>query len=170
MCDPGTIALTALVAGGATKVAGAVVGHKAQNKEKKANDIAATDAAVADFSALHARELEEKVAAGQSLEEGARQAASASSMARLSAISSGVGGASADAIVGGIAADRGRFNDSVKQNLDMSLLQIQRQGLGVEATRKARINSKSKANPWVTGLAIGGAVADTATQYYAGKP
>lgn len=147
----------------AIKAGSAVAAHKAQNKASAANLIAANGAANAENAALSARALEEGAATAQSIDEGQRQSMSAASMARISAVSSGVAGQSADAILGSLAGDLGRYTSSAKQNLDLSLLQIDRARLGVEARREERINAVPRANPFLTGLSIAGAGLDFAT-------
>lgn len=171
MCEPTTIVAAALAIKAGTEVVGSVMEHKAQNKANKANTAAANDAAVASHNVLNARTLEERVAAGQAINEGERQTVSASAEARLSAITSGVAGQSAEAVLGTIEGDLGRYTDSIKQNLDMNLLQIDRQRLGVEAERRGRIaTGPQKANPWATGLSIARAGVDYATAKYGSKP
>lgn len=144
----------------AIQVGSAIAGHAAQDKQAKATRIAADEAAATQFNALNARSLEERIAAAQAINEGGRQAASAASLARLSAITAGVSGQSADAITQGIEGDLGRFTDSIDQNLEVSQFQLERAGLGIEAQRKGRINGVPPANPFLTGLTIGSDVVD----------
>lgn len=154
----------------ALKIGGAIAEHNAGKKAYKANVVAATDAAVTSQNALSAREFEERTAAGAQIEQATSQAVSASAMARLSALQAGVAGQSVDAVLRTIPADLGKYDSSVKQNLDLSLLQIGRQREGIDAERLARINSKAPPNPFVTGLQIGSALVDLGTSINASRP
>lgn len=154
----------------ATSIAGAIAGNNAQNKNAKATRSAADKAANAEYAGLNVRALQERIAAATQVEQGSRQAMSAASLARLSAVSSGVAGQSADAILQTIEGDRGRFNSSIDQNLDFILAQLEREELGVEARRQSRISSAPKANPFLAGLTIAGSLTDFGTQYLSQKP
>jgi hypothetical protein len=148
----------------AIKVAGSVGEHVAQNQAAKANERAANASALASQHALTERAIEEQISAGSEIVEGDRQALSASASARLSSVNAGVAGQSADAILHQVQANRGRYVDSVRQNLDFGLLQIARQREGVDAERLSRIAQVPRANPFLTGLKIGSAIIDYKTQ------
>lgn len=164
MCDPFTIAAVSLT------VAGEVVQHSAQQKQAKATRAAADESARVQLGAQNARALEETVAAAQSIDEANRQTTSVAAQARLSAIAGGVAGNSVDAVLNEVQGNLGRFKDSVHQNLGMTLLQIQRGNMGIEAQRESRINSVPAPNPWITGLAITSSVVGGVRDYKAGKP
>lgn len=134
-----------------------MLGHKAQNEAAKANKSAANEAATADQRALNQRLLEERLAAARDMVAGERQAVSAASLARLSALQGGVAGASVDLQQQQIEGDLGRYKDSTAENLGLVELQIERQRAGVEAERKARISGVPGANPYLTSLTIAGA-------------
>lgn len=153
MCEPTTIAAVAMTA---VEVGGAVIKHKAQNKAHDATETAANDSAELQQRALSQRLIQERIASGQDVMAGERQATSAISIARLAALESGVAGYSVDAQTHQIEGDLGRFKDSVEQNLGVTELQIDQQRGGVEAERKARISGVPEANPFLTALTIAG--------------
>ena len=167
MCEPTTIAAVALTT---VEVGSAVVKHKAQNKAADANAVAANESAEMQQRALTRRLLEERIASGQDVQAGERQSASAISIARLSALESGVQGASVDAQQQQLEGDLGRFKDSVAQNLGATEAQIADQRLGVDAERRARINGVPGANPFLTGLTIAGSGLDLYTNLKSNKP
>lgn len=167
MCEPVTIAAVALTA---TQVASTVVQHNAQAQAAKGNEAAANEAAGVSQSALNARMLEERIAAGQDKVASARQAQSAVSLARLSALGAGVAGNSVDAQTHQIEGDLGRVNDSIDENLTTTELQIERGRAGVEAERKGRIAGVPAPNPFLTALTIAGQGLQAYTGYESRKP
>lgn len=148
----------------AIDTAGAIVEHQAQNKQARANEAAANAAARADRAALAGRAIEERIAAAQSLQASGAQAMSAAALARLSALRAGVAGQSVTAVSQTIQADLGATRDSITQNLDLALLQVERQGASVEALRQSRIAAVPRANTLLTALKIGRAALEAGSQ------
>lgn len=140
----------------ALEIGQAVAGHSAQNKQHKANETASNEAALESQRALNQRLLEERLAESQDIQAGERQAVSAASLAKLSAVSGGVAGNSVNMEQQAIEGDLGRFKDTAAQNLGLVELQIDRQRAGVEAERQARISGVPGANPYLTALTIAG--------------
>lgn len=165
--DPITALMAAQLIIGVGK---AVLGHQAQNKAAKANESAADLAALESQRAINARLIEERIASGQDILAGERQAVSAASLARLSAVAAGVGGNSVQLQQQEIAGDLGRFKDSVDQNLSLVELQLERQRGGVEAERISRINGVPGANPYLTAFTIAGEGLDFYTKRQSYKP
>jgi hypothetical protein len=73
-------------------------------------------------------------------------------------VEAGVAGMSVDALLGTVPGDEARFRSSVKQNLTVTLDQLERMKSGAEAEATSRINAVPTADPFATTLKIGAAV------------
>lgn len=161
MCEPTSIAIASLV----ISSAGVGLNAHAQNQASKANKREAKRAFKQTYADLSARAVEERIAAAAEENAANRQAASAVSLARVSAAESGVAGQSADAIANTIEGDRGRYVTAVKQNLGSTLTQIERAKAGQLSLQQSRINSVQPANPFLAGLQIAGLGLDAYSTY-----
>lgn len=154
----------------AVSIGSAIMDHKAQDKAHDANRTAAQRALRLKRQDISIRGIEERDAAGDRIQEAYRQAAERSSMARVSAIEAGVGGQSAEDVLGDITGDASRYATSVRRNLVVTLDQLQRIREGAAAEAESRINSVPRASLAATALRVFGGVTDAATFYRGGKP
>jgi hypothetical protein len=151
MCDPFSLATDTISAGSA------VVGHIAQDKQKKANDAAARDAFVTQIRDLNARQLEEELATQSQIQAAQRQTRGAIATAQVSAAEAGVAGQSAQAVVQNAQRQGADYTDSANANLSRTLMQIDRLKMGANSQEQGRINSVQGGNIFATGLQIAGA-------------
>lgn len=136
MCDPTTIA----VASFGLNAAGTIASYKAQQGEAAAARASATNSLKLNYQALGARELEEVQAATQEKANISRAAATAQGSAQAGAAASGVSGVSVDLLLGDLEREGGEARDSVQQNLESSIAQLERQKLGARANAQSQIN------------------------------
>jgi uncharacterized protein YPO0396 len=157
MCDPVTaIAVTAAT----MKIGGALIENKAQNDQAAANKTSALDALKIQDNELSLRQVQERIAGKQQIEQGNAQVLSATGDVQSSAAARGVSGMTTDLLLGDVQAQGARYNDSVNQNTEATVSQLDRQKDAAYAEAQSRINSVPKANPWATAIKIGGAVVD----------
>lgn len=138
--------------------AGSAIGrHIGQNRAHRANVRAADASYLATAGDIAARLGEETRAAYQMIDRGGVQAQASTGTARASAAASGVGGRSIDLLLQDIERDRLGHRASVTQNLEAIQRQATRSLQGAQAARQSQIAGIPSANPWATGLEIGGA-------------
>jgi hypothetical protein len=167
MCDP----VTALVATSvALQVGGAVLGHNEQNQQADKTKSSALEALKLQDHELSLREVQERIAGKQQVDQGNREVQAASGDIATSAASRGVGGMSIDMLLGDVAAQGGRYKTSVEQNTNASVDQLEREKDQARAEAQSRINGTPRANPLATGLKIGGAVLDGLTTLKINRP
>lgn len=146
MCDPLTIAFIAVSAAGtlystdqARKNADAASDY--QNAVYKRNAELADDAALAAYSSLQRRQLEEREAAGQGIEQVKRQALQAAGAARVSAGEAGVGGLNIDALLGDFARQELEYQTSVIRNQAFRSAQFGQEYEAIRGQQAGRILS-----------------------------
>lgn len=167
MCDLVT-GIAAASAG--IKIFGAVADHKAQNDAYAANREATLDALKIKNHELSLREVEERIAGAQQIEQGGLQVLDAKGDASASAASRGVKGLSIDLLLQDLDRQGVVYAGSVDQNTNAAVAQLDREKDAALAEARGRINSQSKANPWATGLKIGSAGLEFASTKIGNKP
>lgn len=168
MCDP--VSATIAAVGTALKIGGTVAEASAQNQASNANRESATAALRLKDNELSLRELQEKIAGGQKLEQATRDTTAAAGDTTATAAANGVGGVTVDLLLKDIQAQGSRYADSVNDNTDATVSQLELEKRGAQAEAQSRINSVPRANPFMTALKIGAAGLDLAGQYQASKP
>lgn len=160
MCDPVTaIGVTAAV----VKIGGAVVEHVAQNKNADAVKDSANAALALKDHELSIREVQERIAGSQQIDQGKRQTLDATGDVQASAAARGVGGMTVDLLLNDLTAQGARFTDSVNQNTNANVDQLEREKDAAKAEANSRIAGAPGANPFVTALKIGSAGLDYAS-------
>lgn len=139
------------------KVGSAILSHGEQNRRYEQNRRAVLENLKIQREALAARAEQERTRAGQAIERAGQVTDSAESMARVAAAASGVGGASVDALLRTIRRDEAQSRMSIRDNLVVSLDQIQRARESAEAQARGRIAAVQPASGLLTGLRIAGA-------------
>jgi hypothetical protein len=167
MCEATTIIAASSLA---LKVGGAIAGHQAQDKAAKANKDAAIKANTEQINGLNLTGTQTRDAAGRTIMQADRQARSADAQARVSAGEAGITGASVSALLGVLERERLDFKETTKANLGAELDQLDAEKRGAGALSQSRINAVPRANPFLTGLQIGGAGLDFATSIYNSRP
>lgn len=161
MCDP----LTGIAAAGLLLGAGgAVAEHNAQNKQSKAVAASALESLRLQDHELSLREVQEKIAGSQQLEQGNREVQDATGDIQASAASRGVGGLSIDLLLNDVLAQGARFKTSVEANTAASVDQLEREKDFASAEARARIAGAPAASKLATGLKIGAAGLNAYTQ------
>lgn len=174
MCEPASIMLAigtaATVAKVGTDIASGIAQHNAQAEEHKQNEAAALQELKMNLRDIGIRQEQEQEAVAQTIMGADRQARQADALARVSAGEAGVTGASVDALLGSIERDRLEFENASKRNLSNTIDQLQREKDAAKAHADNRIKGVPDANPFVTGLRIGGAALDGAAQLASMRP
>lgn len=135
----------------------AVADHKAQEDQAKATRESAQRALQLTRRDLAIRSIQETRAASQSVLQGQRYARQLRGTARASAAAAGVAGRSAEALVADITRGEAEYIQSVRNNLVVTLDQLQRLREGAEAEAQSRINQAQGPSLLNTALRIGGA-------------
>jgi hypothetical protein len=156
MCDPFTIAATAVGAG--FKVAGAIGEHKAQNKAAKENKANALDAFVQNVRGLNLRGLQEQDATAQAIEQARLQSQQEVGLAAAGSAEAGLVGNSVNAQRQILDRGLASFKDTSLVNLDRMMAQLGAEKAGAATAAQGRINQVPKANMGATLLNIGGAL------------
>lgn len=151
MCNP------VAIVGAGLSIGSSILKHKSQNDASKANEAAANDAMRTNFRDIDARAVEENKAATNQIVAGLNQKNDAQGTALAAAAGAGVGGISVQALLNTIEGDAASYTDSVLENRDLKLDQLQREKLGATAQAKDRIASVPRASLLGTGLRIAGA-------------
>ncbi len=168
MCiDPAT-AVT--VAGTAVKIGSEIFGADAQNDAAKANARSAREALRIGEQSLDLRTKQEVAAGSQEVQDVATQAGQAQSDVRASAAAGGVGGMTVDLLLQQIDAEKGLATQRSEDQTAANLAQIESERLGLRAGAQSRINAMPQANPFATGLRIGGHVTDFFDARISNKP
>lgn len=157
MCDPVT-ALTAVST--VLSIGGAVSQFSQQKqmaKQNTANSLRAYENTNAD---LTNRQIQEQNAAAQQTFEQQREYAGANAHAIVAADNSGVQGISVDGLLADLAGQQARRQDTVGQNLSMSVDQLQRERVGAAAARDSSIASTPKPSALALAINIGGQAAN----------
>lgn len=141
------------------KGASAIANHNAQNKAKKANDIAAKDAFSQASRALSLRQEQEALAASQQVYQIGQATASQRGSLAASAASAGVGGNTVDVLDADLMRNEYSARDVVDRNLSMVDQQIEQQRKAAGAQMRGRISGVQGASNAATGIEIGGALA-----------
>jgi hypothetical protein len=162
MCDP--VSATAAI-GLALNVGSAVLDHKAQNKQANAVKASALESLKLQNNELSIREVQERIAGAQQIEQGNREVQAASGDIKASAAARGIGGLSLDLLLGDVVAQGARFKTSVDQNTEASVSQLERGKDEALAEAHARIAGAPKASNLATGLKIGAAGLNAYTQF-----
>jgi len=161
MCEPATII------GGialASQIAGAIGEHKAQNKAAEENKVEALKSLRLTERDISARQSEEQKSFAGAINESEGQLQEATGQARTSASEAGVSGMSVDLLLGDLDRQGADYKQSLRDQMVISIDQLQRMKSGATAQAQSRINQVPRANPFATGLRIGGAVTSFAGQ------
>jgi hypothetical protein len=162
MCDPvSAIAVTSL----ALSTGSAILDHKAQNKQANAVKASALESLKLQNHELSIREVQERIAGSQQLEQADLEVASARGDISTSAASRGLGGLSLDLLLGDAVAQGARYKTSVNQNTAASVAQLQRGKDEALAEANARIAGAPKASTLATGLKIGAGALNAYSQF-----
>ena len=163
MCDPMLLAAASM----AISTAGAVQGHKAQNKAYEKNAEMANQAKMDEDRMINLQEAQEQEAAAtQSIEQN-RQTQELAARANVAGGESG-GFLNNNAVVQDIVRQGLEANTMTGQNLGRTTTQIGEERLGAKTRAQSRINSVSKSSKKATNLAIAGSAVSTGAQYHAG--
>lgn len=166
VCEPTSLALASFALTGAS----AVAEHKAQNSASVANRDAAIASERDQLNALALRGAQETTAAAEQSHTIDQQGAAAIANARVAAGENGVAGPSVDALIHGVGSQVSAAEGNVRSNLDSTLAQLDADAAGVRSQTQSRINAVPGANPFLTGLKIGGAALDTFGRIRSYKP
>lgn len=154
MCDP----VTAIVAtSAALQIGGAVLDHKKEKKQSNAVRASALESLKLQNEELSLRQVQEKLAGAQAIEQGNLEVGAASGDITASAASRGVGGLSIDLLLNDVLAQGARFKTSVDQNTDASVSALDRDKDAAAAEANARIAGAPGPSALATGLKIGSA-------------
>lgn len=160
MCEP----VTAMVAASAAlQIGGAVLEHKQQKKQSNAVRASALESLKLQNEELSLRQVQEKLAGAQAIEQGNLEVASAGGDIKASAASRGVGGLSIDLLLNDVLAQGARYKSSVDQNVDASVGALDRDKDAALAEANARIAGAPAPSNLATGLKIGKAGVDAYT-------
>jgi hypothetical protein len=135
MCDATAVLIGSQVVGAVSDIAGTA----GERKQAKANQSAARDALSISLEDIQARGAEETLAAAQEVRSTQRQARAAAATARVSAGEAGVGGISVDLLTQDVERQAGERNESIRQNRDLTLRQLDREARGARAEALARV-------------------------------
>jgi hypothetical protein len=149
----------------ALNASAAVADHVAKDQAAKANKEAAEKSLAEVWKDITIRQSEEQDAASMSIMAIDRQARQADALARVSAGEAGVAGASVDMILNGITRDRSTAVQTTQRNAQMTMDQLQRDKLQAKTQADNQIAGVPGANPFLTGLRIAGAAANSAGQF-----
>lgn len=159
MCDPVSIGYGIV---GAVGIVSDLVGANAQNQHAKAVKTEAISAEKNTDYDLSLRAMQEKLAGKEKLVAGDRQATEVESQTRAGAAGAGVGGMTVDMLLSSDQRQKYQFDQSVDEQTQANVDQTDREMGAAYATEQSRITGAPPANPWATGLKIGGDVASTA--------
>lgn len=104
------------------------------------------EGAARDYATVMLQQLQQMMAVQTQLEDLARAAKSKKATATVASGEAGVTGNSVDAVRNDISAQRGRASDRLKQNLGMTLDQLDREILGIRHTAQSKINTLPRMN------------------------
>lgn len=162
MCD---VAAVVAVAGLAINVASTVNQANEQNKASQDNAENARKTAQNNMGLLSLRQMQEAAAANQTIYQMDLEARKAKAQTAVSAGESGVAGTSVDLLLADIDRQQLQAQEGTKRNLEGTLSQLEQEKKVVSTNMQSQINSVPAANPWATGLKIGGAGVDAGTSY-----
>lgn len=115
---------------------------------------------------LTLRQAQEAQAGAQTAYQYERQARQADAQAKVAAGEAGVAGASVEQLLASIARDSGSAVAATSRQTQAALVQTDMERQGYDAQRRDRIAGAPPANPFITGLRIGGVAAGAAGQYF----
>jgi hypothetical protein len=167
VCDP----LTAIAGIGlAVGVGSAVMEHNAQNQAAAANEQNALSALRIESHELSLREVEERIAGNQLEEQADAAVLEAVGDVNANAAANGVSGMTVDMLLHDVDRQGASYRDSVEQNTDTVIAQLEREKAAALVGARNRITSVPRANPLATGLKIAGAGLDFASMKIGQKP
>lgn len=152
MCAP-----TSLITSALQLVQLGVENQEANDRADK-NEARVREASKNAFSLIGMRQQQEQMGAAQTIYQMDLEARKADAKTRVAAGESGVAGASIDALLADIERQRLMAASGTQKNADASVAQLQEEKKGVEASRKAQLESVQRPNPYLTGLKAGSIV------------
>lgn len=144
MCNPLILAAATF----AVSAASAVSSHVSQVQQAKTQDAiyqrnarAANEAAIQDYANLGLRQQQEQIAGEQERQQSTLEARQAAATTRVAAGEAGISGLSVNALLMDIYGQDARYRDSVRQQEEWTVDQLQREKEGVKASAIDRTNS-----------------------------
>ena len=167
MCDP----ITAIAGAGlALGVGKAIVEHKAQNQAKAANDASALAALKIEDHELSLREVEERIAGNQQIDQATAAVLGAQGDVKANAAANGVTGMTVDMLLHDTERQGAAYKASVDANTEATVAQLERAKDEANANAQSRISSVLGANPLLTGLKIASTGLDFASLKIGSRP
>lgn len=166
MCDPGTLA----VASFGLQAGSAIAGAAAQNKQAGAIRQSATDSLLTQLQDIGVRAKQEVASANSDIYQAGKQTAKTKATAATSAAEGGAGGVSTRMLLESYDRNQADYADSVQQNLSGALDQLRSMRAGAIDDYEQTLAGARGANPFATGLRIGGAALDLAGSRTFKKP
>lgn len=152
MCDPTAIAVTSLVLSAGSKVAQ----NRAESERSEAVAKSARRNRLLETREIGFRQTEERTAASRILRDIRIQSEETQGTIRASAAEAGVEGGAVQALLGELAASRGRAEQDVKDSTVATIEQLQRQKEAAIAREESAVAGAPAPSMINTGLSIGG--------------
>lgn len=166
MCEPTALAIGSF----ALQAGSALAQHEGEARQSRATRAAATEAAQLQVADISKRQQEELRAGREQEEQVRREGREVAAMARASASEAGVQGTSVDLLLDDIEGDTLGAQQSLRDSTTVSIDQLQRMKLGVNAERDNRIAAAPEPSGLLTGLRIGSAGIGLGNQLYGRRP
>ena len=152
MALPLAIAIGSLILG----IGKEVLGAKAQNDASKANKAEAIRVSRETAQAISLQQIQQRQATSRTIYQTDRDARSAQALASVSAGEAGVEGLSVEALLGDLDRKRAEFTSTEGRNLDVALVELEREKKSGRSIAQGRIAAVPKANPFAVGIGIAG--------------
>jgi hypothetical protein len=139
-----------------TAAASTVTSYVGQEQTAKATQDAAIKAYATEQHQLTLREMQEQDAASQKTSIQNIEDAQKSAEVAVSAASGGVGGVSVDNLIADVHRQAARNRNTIFENTQMTVAQLQQEKKGAQATAQSRINSAPRPSPLSLVAGLGG--------------